>query len=305
MSNVVIRNYVNDYAQLVSEIDILASLSYQYHGDYTPENIFCVFDEEENLLGVGHLEPQVDIDISQEIDASESGTDSKKTYNMKFRIIVSDKCKDLSVKKLLLDALLKRLKEIANEHPDCKVSMETHFFSDDLKEIDFYLANGFGITAVIPAMKFDLSKEIPQAVAKDVEIRPYLMETDEDFERYFNLQAEARLQGAWSINQLKFNQNAPGYKTFGAFYGDELVGNVTVWDFSEENSATENVFVSPRFRNRNIAKALVTTALNYLKDEGKRIASLSTDGQNLSAIHIYKSLSYEMMSVLLEVSIEL
>lgn len=52
--------------------------------------------------------------------------------------------------------------------------------------------------------------------------------------------------------------------------------------------------------SRMFANAFITEVLKYLKEKGKAMATLSTDGDNKPAINLYKSLGYRMYSVSIE-----
>jgi len=74
----------------------------------------------------------------------------------------------------------------------------------------------------------------------------------------------------------------------------------TTWLIEDTHSATENIFVVPNWRRKNIAKELISTALRDLKQNGKTIATLCTKGTNKDAIKLYLSYGYTLYYNLIE-----
>ncbi|HSM25556.1 MAG TPA: GNAT family N-acetyltransferase, partial [Anaerolineaceae bacterium] len=55
---------------------------------------------------------------------------------------------------------------------------------------------------------------------------------------------------------------------------------------------TEYIFVCPPWRRRGIATALITTALQYLKDHGIDFAQLQVKTENRDALRLYEKIGY-------------
>ena len=79
-----------------------------------------------------------------------------------------------------------------------------------------------------------------------------------------------------------------------------MVGAISVWNITEQRAATENIFVIPSFRRKNIARELIATAFDELKRRDKDIATLSMSGTNLSAMKLYLSCGYLLYYNLIE-----
>ncbi|MNI78887.1 ribosomal-protein-alanine N-acetyltransferase [compost metagenome] len=92
---------------------------------------------------------------------------------------------------------------------------------------------------------------------------------------------------------------------FCAFHGSELIGNTSTWRISEERSATENVFVTPEWQKQGVARSIICTTLDYLKKQGKTIATLGTHGNNQKAIRLYTQIGYELYGFRLTVGYEI
>ena len=87
-----------------------------------------------------------------------------------------------------------------------------------------------------------------------------------------------------------------------AWDGDEVVGGVhNIIDRAENEGLgrkwghTEQIFVRRQWRNRGIAKALITRSLKVIRDNGMDAATLDVDAENPSrALQLYESLGYRM-----------
>lgn len=55
-----------------------------------------------------------------------------------------------------------------------------------------------------------------------------------------------------------------------------------------------NSVALPEWQNKGVARNIVCTALDYLKKQGKTIATLGTHGNNKKAINLYTQMGYEL-----------
>ena len=85
---------------------------------------------------------------------------------------------------------------------------------------------------------------------------------------------------------------------FGAFVQGELIGTAGVaWPSRLPSSCHKvnlwGVFVSPRFRGRGIARALVQRAMAHAWADGVRRVNLTVFVPNVAAVRLYESLGFE------------
>ena len=85
---------------------------------------------------------------------------------------------------------------------------------------------------------------------------------------------------------------------FGAFVNGELVGTAAVaWPSRLPSSQHKvnlwGVFVSPRFRGRGIARALMERAVEHAHANGARRINLTVFVPNTAAVRLYQSLGFE------------
>lgn len=131
------------------------------------------------------------------------------------------------------------------------------------------------------------------------------MTTQAEQEQYLAAEARGDDHGvSWSLNHLQWTKSGGEWDAFTVFHENEIIGSVMTWGLGEERSATENIFVVPEWRRKGIAIAFITEALKFLKDKGKKQATLGVFGDNGKAIALYKSLGYKMVDTILQFGID-
>jgi ribosomal protein S18 acetylase RimI-like enzyme len=298
-----IRNYTDKDADKIAEFNFLSMLAYRYNRDYVPNNIFCAVDSEDNIYGIGHLEPD-----QTWLFIEKNNKPSNFVYKLNLDISLNPNFNcPVELQDELFSSLLKRANELRNKYPDKNVRVNHTIPSDDLEEIDYFLSKGFITQRNHLIMKRDLTEEIPKVpLPNNIKIVNWKMDTQAEQEQYLRAEAEGDLEGVcWSLNRLNWTKSGSEWDTFTAFDGDKVVGSVMTWGLGEIRSATENIFVVPDWRRKGIAKAVITEALNFLKDNGKTEATLGVFGDNGRAISLYKSLGYRMLFINFEFGIDL
>jgi ribosomal protein S18 acetylase RimI-like enzyme len=290
-TNYVIKNYSGEDADKIGEFDKISELSYRYNGDFKPENIFCATHENGDIYGIGHLEPH---DTWQLIGKKDMPSDF--IYKLRLNIIINTEIKPPeSVKDGLMKALLMRANELKKTYPDKNIRVIKYIASDDNEEIDYFLTKGFAAFDINLVMKRDLTDTIPDVLKIDgVSVINWKMSTEQEKKQYLEAETKSNSGVCWSINQLRWYSFGPEWDTFTAFSGDKVIGSTMTWGITDERSATENIFVIPEWRRKGVAKLVITDALKFLKNKGKKIATLCVFGDNKPAIALYKSLGYKM-----------
>ncbi len=88
-----------------------------------------------------------------------------------------------------------------------------------------------------------------------------------------------------------------------AWHGDDIVGSVQSYIDVDENRTfdrkrghTECIFVTPPWRGKGLAKALIARSLRLLKDRGMTEATLDTEVANVSeAYKVYQRMGYQVV----------
>lgn len=292
-----IRNYCNDDADKIGSFDKVAELSYRYRGDFKPANIFCAVNSENEILGVADLEPHISW-----TPIEENSQDQDYIYRLCVNIRINPSYAAYkNLRSSLMDAILARAKEIKKDYSGKKIQVIKYISSDNNEEMDLFISKGFIAYRNSLVMKRDLTEEIkPCDCSSEFRIVNWKMETEDEVKRYVETDAKCNDGAAWNFDTISWMRYGPEWATFAAFSGDEFLGGVMTYLITEERSATENIFVLPEWRRKGVAKAFITEALNYLKKNGKTMATLCTDGDNKPAINLYKSLGYRMYFVNIE-----
>lgn len=297
-----IRNYSLEDATKIGKFDKVLELSYRYNGDFKLENIFCATNAQGDILGVGHLEPhETWLLIGKEDMPSDF------TYKLRLSISLNSELEPSeSVKDELMKALLTRGNELKKIHQDKKIRIIKYINSDDNAEIDYFLSKGFVAYNNNLVMKRDLTDEIPDVPnAEGIDIINWKMATEEEKKQYLEAEAKSNSGVCWSLNQLIWYSFGPEWNTFTALSENKVIGSTMTWMITDERSATENIFVIPEWRKKGVAKLVITEALKFLKNRGKKIATLSVFGDNKPAIALYKSLGYKMYFINIEFGFDL
>ncbi|GFZ32221.1 hypothetical protein CSC2_27470 [Clostridium zeae] len=297
MRDYIIRNYCSEDAEKIGCFDKIAELAYLYKGDMKAENIFCAVNSRNEILGVGDLEPHISW-TNIDNNCQEADYIYRLCVNIRMNSayeVRSDVCSSL------IDALFTRAKEIKKNYPEKKVRVIKYISSESNEEMNFYISKGFVAYRNSLVMKRDLSEEIEEChMSSDFKIVNWKMETDEEVKYYVQTDVKCNDGAAWNFDTVSWMRYSPEWATFAAFSGNEFLGGVMTYVIEEERSATENIFVLPEWRRKGVAKAFITEALKYLKENGKTMATLCADGDNKPAINLYKSLGYRMHSVNIE-----
>ncbi|OKP75867.1 hypothetical protein A3842_18975 [Paenibacillus sp. P3E] len=300
MNDFVIRNPQEEDAAQIESLDFVLNMLFLYHGDLDKQNMFCAVNGAGEIVAVAHLMEHDTFHAVRQAD------DSNFVRYLTFDIIFADNREDERVKDALTTALIRRSRDIKAQYPDKRIVMANYFDTDNLKELSYYLARGFTIFDTIVVFKYDLEQEIPRYPLPDgVQVQPFVLDNSEALEKYHQAELASFDGVAWSMNQLSWMQGAQEMVNFCAFHGSELIANTSTWRISEERSATENVFVIPEWQKQGIARNIICTALDYLKTQGKTIATLGTHGNNQKAIRLYTQIGYELYGFRLTVGYEI
>jgi len=75
--------------------------------------------------------------------------------------------------------------------------------------------------------------------------------------------------------------------------GNEVLGKIT-WDPVENGKTSIGIDVTRTHRGKGLGTALVAKALRHLKTQGIRVIELGVDGNNLSALKLYRKFGFEV-----------
>lgn len=293
--NIIIRNYQEKDLEFVQQRDFLLWLKIQYHSDYINENIFTAVDENTNVIGVASLS----------FHSSWHAMDKHILHKLQYDIAIDEdsQCAVLA-KSLLMDKIIEKYNAYKKEHSSKKICTCGWCDADEIGEMQFLLTKGFAMSSVVPVLKYDLTKEITHyEIPENIIIEQYTL-NENTIDKFIEATAIADDDVPDSKGALSFRSGGQGFKIFVATDSGKIVSAITLWDIGEGRSATENIFTIPDYRRKNIAREIIATGLQSLKDSGQKIATLSMNGENLNAMKLYLSIGYELMYNLIEMRYE-
>lgn len=300
MNDFMIRNPKDEDAEQIERLNFVLNMLYLYHGDLEKSNIFCAVNREEEIVAVAYLMEH------STFHAAGHDEDPNFIRYLTYEIMFAENAEDEHIKDALTETLITRSKEIKALNQDKRIVMAQYMDTGNLKELSYCLAHGFTIFDTIVVYKFDLSQEIPQyPLPEGVLVKPFLLDNGEALEQYREAELASFDGVAWSKNHLRWMQGSPEIVNFCAFNGDQLIGNTSTMRITAERSATESVFVIPEWQKKGVARNIICTALEYLKQQGKTIATLGTHGSNRKAIRLYTQIGYELYGFRLTVGYEI
>ncbi|QCT03416.1 hypothetical protein E6C60_2704 [Paenibacillus algicola] len=285
-----IRNYNFQDAEAISKFNFVFNLAYQYNADFKSENIFCA-EINDQVVASGHLEPT---------DSCEYLDRNGKDPDYKHRFIIdtdSDGYDDLEIE--IYHKLVDRAHEISKSYPNKQLQISRTCSHEDLHSIDFLLAQGFYHSLNYMIMRRDLTKPLPEyKVSNEIEIKRWAMETVEERKLYLQAEKDGFNGESWSLGRLNWFRSGPEWNTITAFHDSKPISSCMTWGISSERSATEQIFTHPDWRRQGIARGTIIETLKFLRDEKQKTeATLGVVGSNHGAIHLYKSLGYELIDI--------
>ena len=100
----------------------------------------------------------------------------------------------------------------------------------------------------------------------------------------------------WNKDMLISAFNEGRFHAFGTEENGELIGFIGI-TLSADFADIESVYVDRRFRRKNIAKALVDKALNFISDSGLNKTLLEVKESNEGAILLYEKVGFQRISI--------
>jgi len=309
LGDILMRNYVpsdiaqvmelqNKYSCIHTDVPICTedTLRHPSHPVYEDgKNIFCAFDSKNMMIAYASIFPRpVDADVPINMPHS-LWIEVKVDPNLANQVEV----KDHVIKKVL-----DRVSIIMKSIPKRSVQLCVGLLSSEIGAIEYFLARGFIHNESLFEMIRDLTIHIPdQFITKDVEIREWKIETEEDLLKYITADNLSFLDSPTSIESLEYLLQSPQLATgtvISAFNRrGEIVGSIMVyWNETvsqmgkEMHGFTEEIFVIPNWRGCGIAKHLIMKGLKYLAQHGIKEARLEVMNKNRNALNLYQSMGY-------------
>lgn len=295
MNNVVIRNFEKKdmvlLGQFYNSVTSQGKVIFWWVGEeHNWENVFCAF-ENDKMIAKG----QVEI-ISEIPSGLSSGTKHSIYLNLK---TLPEREDDVE----LLDRIYKHLVIRANELKKClsreyQTKLCVGNYSSEEKNNNYFLnTKGFSYFENSFLMERDLNQPISIHELDDVHLHfeHWPMLTVEEEKQYLEIESEIWPDKPLGLQRLRVNKKNQLWKSMIVREGETIVGCVMVWKDQDDMGVIEELFVRKNWRNRGIAKYLLTQALTYLKNNEIPIVELMVDTTNRSALSLYQSVGFQIV----------
>lgn len=114
-----------------------------------------------------------------------------------------------------------------------------------------------------------------------------LIANDNSFQNYLDLQDYDE-----EINHLEEKYGMPSGRLYLAYCNEEAAGCIGLRNIDERNCEMKRLYVSPKFREKNIGKLLVQKIITDAKEIGYSYMLLDTLPFLEKAIHMYKKFGF-------------
>lgn len=231
------------------------------------------------------------------------------TEKREYRYIVflSPEWRDTGMMETMIKYNEKRIREIAEDHPDGTEKEFCVYCSEGqnelmkiLEEFDYDVVRYF-FDMVRPDLEDIPEYELPNGIEiKEHEEEHYRKIWEAAKEAFKDEWNEPEWLEEWYEEWLESQYFQPELWKI-AWEEDEVVGQVRSYIDQKENEKynrkrgyTENICVGRPWRGQGIAKALIAKSLEKLKESGMNEAALGVDAENPSgALNLYKKLGFK------------
>ncbi|HSM25719.1 MAG TPA: GNAT family N-acetyltransferase, partial [Anaerolineaceae bacterium] len=285
MSNFRIKNFQADdipalmqvqqeYAKHYPGVMVLPGELYLSPAFHQGQDVFCAYHPNGQMLGFSVVYAQLSEDLQNQFH----------TIWAEVKVIPSMNPVQI-LRDTLLDQVYKRVKDLTSSHDSIPSKVIFQYFPYEAESIAFVKNKGFNYSTSVYSMQRDLGEFLPPILLKpEFLLKPWRLESQTEIEQYVQARNLCFPDVPISLEEWIYFMGSNAWATgtnFAVFQNEELVGCLTAYWDEEQNrdqkqkiGYTEYIFVCPPWRRRGIATALITTALQYLKDHGIDFAQL-------------------------------
>ena len=306
MSNYPIKNFTTEdipalmqvqqeYARNYPGVQVLPGGLYLSPAFHQGKDVFCAYHPNGQMLGYSVIYVQLSNDDNHPVQ----------TVWAEVKIVPAMN-HTIGLRDALLQQILRRVRELLSDLPNRKIEMKFQYFPYEVDSINFITSKGFPHTGSIFSMQRNLKQPIPSIeTPPGFLLKPWRLETQEEREQYIKARNLCFPNAPISLDEWVYFMSSPNWATatnFAVFDQDQLAGCLTTyWDEEQNRSQaekigyTEYIFVCPQWRGNGLASALISEALNYLKQNGMQFAQLQVNTSNRNALSLYERLGYNII----------
>jgi GNAT superfamily N-acetyltransferase len=286
--------FLERYRQACPDAKLTSAEVYTYHPALeNGQNVFCVFDDHGQIRGFAPLFPAP---VGDDAPPGEP--------HHIWMVLLADPGYEAAVqaRELLLGPVLERAHILAALLPpkrptrlacDLMISQQTDIIFLERNSFERY--DG---TYVMQRSCVDPIPDIP--LPTELSLKHWKLTSVPEQEQYIRAYNQAFPTYPRTLEALKFFLNSPSWSDGTAIAAfdprGELVASILVYPREQGFGITDDVFVLPAWRGRDIAKALIAEGLRYLRDHDFTQVILEVLQRNLPAVSVYRSMGYKMIN---------
>lgn len=267
---------------------------YTYHPALQDgDNVFCVFDAAQCMVGFAPLLPVVTTD--------EHGVTGPHTMWTIMLVRPTVTAAD-TVRDLLLNGIVERANQLKLTAGLARTRLAVDLMISQKAELDYLRQKGFTPFEHLLVMQRDLAQAIPTVHASlTVTVRPSTLATAEEQLAYLQLFNTCFPENRKTLAELHFLLQSPLWQKGRAITAysptHEFIGSILVyWDEQQVYGITDDVMVLPPWRGQQIAKHLIREGLRYCQEQGLAEVRLEVKASNAPALAVYTSMGYHVLN---------
>ena len=267
---------------------------YTYHPALKEgENVFCVFDEQQEMVGFAPLFPVMTTDERGITGPHEIWTVMLAIGEMETAVSIHD---------LLFQAVFTRAYSLKAEYGLSQAKLAADMMVSQKTDIDYLLQKGFTPWEQIVVMRCDTSQASPTIpTPPGISFRQTKLATTDEQAAYLALYNTCFPDSTKTQDALLFLLQSPLWEKGCAIVAyspaHELVGAVLqYWNAEAGFAITDDVMVLPEWRGQKIGHGLIREGLSYCRAQGMADVRLEVKATNAPALAVYSEMGFGMIN---------
>jgi ribosomal protein S18 acetylase RimI-like enzyme len=267
---------------------------YTYHPALEEgENVFCVLDSGQQIIGFAPLFPVVTTD----------GNAVTGPHDIWTIILASPDLETAEeVRELLFHSVVERVNRLKAVYALSRVRLAADLMVSQKADIEYLLQKGFKPFEQVYVMSRDTCQTSPTiSVPIEITFRQSNLVSEEEQTAYLEVFNACFPENPKTVDELQVLLHSPlwdkGRVITAYSSSNELVGSILVyWDEQKGYGVTDDVMVLPNWRGQNIAKNLIGEGLRYFRAQGIPEVWLEVKVSNVPAVSVYTSMGYSVIN---------
>jgi GNAT superfamily N-acetyltransferase len=286
--------FIERYRTACPDAKLFSAGLYTYHpGAQNGQNVFCAYDDQGLLRGFAPLFPAPVGEDSAPADSHHIWT-----------ILLADpeRGDGQQIRESLLPHVLQRANALAASFPSFRrTRLASDMMVSQRADIAFLEQNGFARYDGMYVMQRPPAKPIPEIqLPQGLVVRCGKLGSSAEQEQYLQAFNQCFPGNPKTLASLRF-QLDPLLRVDGTTISiftpsNDLIASILVYSLEQDFGVTDDVFVLPAWRGRNIARFLIGEGLKYFQERDITDMRLEVMQNNLPAVRVYTSMGYEVIN---------